>query len=157
MPRRKYELKQRAERQAETRARIVAATAELHQEVGPAQTTVAEIARRAGVERATVYNHFPDEAALYGACQAHWLQRTPPPDPSVHAAIDDPQERLEAVLRDLYAWYRRGRRMTRNVLRDAELVPALARTLEARRAAMERTVALLLRGRNARSARRRRL
>ena len=77
--RRKYELKARAAAQRQTRERIVHATMELHREVGPARTTVAEIARRAGVQRLTVYNHFPDEAELFGACQARWLGLTPFP------------------------------------------------------------------------------
>ncbi len=71
---RKYALKARAEKQAETRRRIVEATAALHTEVGPAQTTVAEIARRAGVQRLTVYNNFPDERQLFEACGAHLMR-----------------------------------------------------------------------------------
>ncbi|MBV8944057.1 MAG: helix-turn-helix transcriptional regulator, partial [Solirubrobacterales bacterium] len=64
---RRYQLKARAESQRQTRERIVRATMELHREVGPAQTTIAEIARRAGVQRLTVYNHFPEEAELFEA------------------------------------------------------------------------------------------
>lgn len=122
---RKYELKVRAERQAETRRRIAAATAELHQEVGPARTTIAEIARRAGVERLTVYNNFPDDYDLFAACQRHFLVQNPPPDPSRALAIEDPAERLRTVLRGLYDWYGRNERMSGNVRRDRELVPAL--------------------------------
>ena len=77
---RKYELKARAEAQEETRARIAAAAAALHEEVGIGQTTVADIARRAGVQRLTVYNHFPDLDALLPACTAHWLGEHPRPD-----------------------------------------------------------------------------
>src|SRR6476620_7794449 len=65
---RRYELKRRAERQDETRQRIVDATIELHQTIGAAQTTVSEIAKRAGVGRVTVYRHFPDEETLFNAC-----------------------------------------------------------------------------------------
>src|SRR5437870_5397792 len=79
---RKYALKVRAEKQAETRRRIVEATAALHTEVGPARTTVAEIARRAGVQRLTVYNNFPEERELFEACGAYWLAGNPPPDPT---------------------------------------------------------------------------
>src|SRR5262245_41277160 len=50
---RRYELKARADAQEATRARIAAAAASLHQEVGIAKTTVADIARRAGVQRLT--------------------------------------------------------------------------------------------------------
>jgi AcrR family transcriptional regulator len=122
---RKYELRARAERQSETRARIAAATAELHEEVGPARTTVAEIARRAGVQRLTVYKNFPREYELFAACQRHFLSENPPPDLSAAFAIADPGERLEAVLRQLYRWYRRTEHTSANVRRDREIVPAL--------------------------------
>ena len=69
---RKYELNRRAERQAETRLRIVEATVGLHTSVGPAQATVSAIAERAGVQRHTVYAHFRDEPELFDACSAHW-------------------------------------------------------------------------------------
>ena len=65
--RRKYELKKRAERQDETRQRIVEATVALHEELGPAQTSISKIAERAGVRRSTVYRHFPDEDAPFAA------------------------------------------------------------------------------------------
>src|SRR3712207_9439485 len=100
MTRRRYELKERARRQEETRRRIVEATEALHRELGPAKTTVAEIARRAGVTRVTVYNHFPDERELLGACSAHFVAGHPPPDPAAWAAIADPGERLRAALRE---------------------------------------------------------
>src|ERR687895_2399492 len=105
---RKYDLRARAERQEETRRRIAAATAELHEEVGPARTTVAEIARRAGVQRLTVYNNFPDEYELFAACQGHFIAENPPPDLSATLAIEGPRERLEAVLRPLYPGDRRN-------------------------------------------------
>ena len=76
MKNRKYELKERAESQQRTRQRIAKAAAELHEQVGPAETTVAEIARRAGVSRLTVYKHFPDDAALYPACRPTTSPRT---------------------------------------------------------------------------------
>ena len=74
---RKYEMKKRAERQRETRRRIVEATIELHRTRGPANTTVSEIAKRAGVNRLTVYNHFPDMTDLLRACSRSWT-RAPP-------------------------------------------------------------------------------
>lgn len=150
-------MRRRADQVAGTRARIVEATVDLHREVGPARTTVAEIARRAGVERLTVYNHFPDERALFGACQAHWLAQAPPPDPTRHADLADPDERLEAVLHDLYAWFSQGRQMIGNVLRDAQVLPALAETLAIQRDQVERTIAFLLQGRGLREGRRSRV
>src|SRR3954468_2933551 len=109
---RKYELKKRAERQAETRRRIVEATVQLHQEVGPAKTTISEVAERAGVQRLTVYNHFPDERALLGACSAHWVEHNPPPDPTEWVAIDDPDERMRTALSELYGFYEATEDMT---------------------------------------------
>jgi AcrR family transcriptional regulator len=127
---RRYELRARAERQQETRRRIVEATAALHQEVGPAQTTVAEIARRAGVQRLTVYNHFPEDGELFAACQAHFLADHPPPDFAPALALEDPRARVEATLRMLYASYREREPMTAKVVRDRAAIPALDALLE---------------------------
>ncbi len=120
----------RAETTEGTRRRIVEATVELHRTIGPAATHVAEVARRAGVQRVTVYNHFPDESTLLGACSAHWRSMHPAPDPSPWLAIDAPVERLRRGLRDLYAWYRETEPMTANILRDVEMVPALRPIIE---------------------------
>jgi AcrR family transcriptional regulator len=116
---RKYELKARAESQERTRQRIARAAAELHEQVGPAETTVAEIARRAGVSRLTVYKHFPDNAALYPACSAHYLAEHPLPDFQAAMARDDPVRRVRSVLDAVYGgWYRESRPMMRNLQRD---------------------------------------
>jgi AcrR family transcriptional regulator len=135
---RRYELKARAEKAAETRLRITEATVELHREVGPARTTVAEIARRAGVQRLTVYNHFPDERMLLGACSGHWLAQNPPPDLGPLLAVEDPARRLRDVLGALYAWYRETEPMSEKIVRDVEVMPALAEVvgLEQRDAAL---------------------
>src|SRR3712207_1837316 len=103
---RRYELKARAEAQRRTRERIAAAAAALHQEVGVARTTVADIARRAGVQRLTVYNHFPDLQALLPACTAHWLGAHPMPDLEATLTVDEPGARLGGTLAALYGWYR---------------------------------------------------
>ena len=101
---RKYELKRRAERQADTRRRIVEATVALHTSVGPARTTISAIAERAGVERHTVYAHFPDEHRLHAACSAHWRELHPFPDTDAWTAAD-PADRLRRALDDVYGWY----------------------------------------------------
>src|ERR687884_249977 len=103
---RKYDLKARAESQRETRDRIARAAAELHEEKGVAQTTVAEIARRAGVTRLTVYNHFADLSELIPACSAHYATQHPPPDLDGVLALEDPRERVRAALARMYRWYR---------------------------------------------------
>jgi AcrR family transcriptional regulator len=122
---RPYRLKERARRQEDTRRRIAAVTADLHAEVGPARTTIAEVARRAGVQRPTVYANFPEERELFAACQEHFLTGHPPPDPGPALALSDPAERVRGVLGAFYAWYRENEAMTGNVQRDRRLVPAL--------------------------------
>ena len=122
---RKYELKQRAESLAATRERIVEATVELHDSLGPARTTISAIADRAGVQRLTVYRHFPDERSLFEACSAHWAAHNPAPDPSTWAALDDPEERLRIALVEIYAFYRATEGMTGNLLRDFPDSPVL--------------------------------
>jgi AcrR family transcriptional regulator len=128
---RKYELKKRAEKLEATRRRIIEATVELHRTLGPASTQISEVARRAGVQRVTVYNHFPDEASLLRACSAHWRALHPAPDPSGWRSVADPGKRLRLALGELYAWYRETEPMTGNVLRDADTLPALRPILEA--------------------------
>lgn len=102
---RKYELKRRAERQAETRRRIVEAAVELHTTVGPARTTISAIAERAHVERHTVYAHFPEERALFQACSSHWRQLHPFPDSAQWASIRGRTEQLRTALDRIYRWY----------------------------------------------------
>jgi AcrR family transcriptional regulator len=122
---RKYELKRRADRQADTRRRIVDATVALHTEIGPAQTTIKAIAERAGVERLTVYRHFPDDASLFGACGERFRELHPPPNPVEWAETADPETRLRRALTALYAFYRDNESMLINSARDAEHLPAL--------------------------------
>lgn len=123
--RKTYELKRRAEAMASTRRRITEATVALHQSVGPARTTVSEIARRAGVDRVTVYRHFPDEAALFRSCAQHYAARNPLPDPAQWTELADPRERLRRALAAVYGYYDRNEALLANVTRDAEHMPAV--------------------------------
>jgi AcrR family transcriptional regulator len=118
---RKYNMKRRAERQDETRRRIVDATVELHKTIGMARTTISAIAEKAGVQRLTVYRHFPDERALFFACSGHWTAANPPPDPAWWTQVSDPQERLRVALGEVYAYHRRTEPMMANVIRDAQV------------------------------------
>jgi AcrR family transcriptional regulator len=122
---RPYTLKRRAEHQKETRQRIVDAAIELHQTIGPAATTVSEIAERAGVGRVTVYRHFPDELALARACSGQYFERNPPPDPERWRAVADPEERLRIALREVYAYHRATQEMLSRVLADARDHPVM--------------------------------
>src|SRR6187200_133092 len=117
---RTYTLKRRAEQQAETRQRIVEAAVDLHGTVGPARTTFSMVAERAGVQRHTLYAHFPDERSLLMACSGLALERDPLPDPAPWRAIEDRRERLRVGLAALYGWYERNAALAACVLRDAE-------------------------------------
>jgi AcrR family transcriptional regulator len=121
---RTYEKKKRAEREAETRQRIVEATVALHTSVGPARTTISAIAEKAGVQRHTVYAHFPDENVLFAACTSHWADLHPFPPAELWQAAADPRERLTLALRAVWAWYAEVESDLELILRDVELVPA---------------------------------
>ncbi len=122
---RKYELRERAESQAATRKRIVEAAFELHASIGPARTTISAIAERAGVQRLTVYRHFPDERSLFQACTSHSWAASPRPDPSPWTEIGDPEERLRVALSEIYAFFGRTEQLTANVRRDLPDLPVL--------------------------------
>jgi AcrR family transcriptional regulator len=126
---RTYTLKRRAEQQAETRRKIVEAAIELHGSVGPAATTFSMVAEQAGVQRHTLYAHFPDERSLVQAYSGLTLERDPPPDAAPWRAIADRHERLRAGLGAIYAWYERNAELTACVLRDAEISPLIKETM----------------------------
>jgi AcrR family transcriptional regulator len=117
---RSYTLKRRAAQQAQTRRRIVEAAVELHGSVGPALTTISMVAERAGVQRHTLYAHFPDKRSLYRACSGLALERDPLPAAEAWRAIKDRRVRLRVGLRAVYDWYARNADLAACVLRDAE-------------------------------------
>jgi AcrR family transcriptional regulator len=113
----------RDSRRERTRQRIVEAAIELHETVGTARTTISAIAEKAGVQRLTVYRHFPEERDLLQACTGHWSAVNPPPDPGSWTQITDPPERLRAALSEVYAYHRQTEPMMSNVVRDAQVHP----------------------------------
>jgi len=125
---RPYRKKRRAELEAQTQRRITESAVELHGTLGPSRTSMSAIAEHAGVRRSTLYRHFPDEAAVFAACSAHWREANPAPDLGAWAAIEDPDRRLRAALEELYAYYRRTEGMLVNLYRDAELMPTVQRS-----------------------------
>lgn len=159
---RAYRLSARAESQAETRQRIVDAAIHLHETLGPAHTPVSAIAEQAGVQRLTLYRHFPDEAAIFTACTSHWGARHPFPEPALWEGIADPAARAAAALAAHYDYYAGTRRMWFVSYRDVGLVKpiqpliaqvdaqlaALAQSLAAgfrRKGAVQRSIAATLR------------
>src|SRR5579862_8516134 len=126
---RPYRMKVRAELEEQTRRRITESTVALHEELGPARTSISAIAERAGVRRSTVYRHFPDERALFAACSSHFRAANPPPDPSRWREIGDPALRTRAALGELYAFYGRTEPMYTSLLRDEPVVPVIRELL----------------------------
>lgn len=123
---RKYEQTRRAEQQEATRRRIVEAAIELHGTEGPDHTTMSAIAERAGVQRNTLYRHFPDERAVFDACSAHYSLAHPMPDAAAWREIGDPGERLRHGLGELFDYWAETEPMIANVLRDAEVNPIVS-------------------------------
>jgi AcrR family transcriptional regulator len=147
---RRYRMKRRAEQEAQTRRRITETAVELHGTLGPARTSMKAVAERAGVPRSTVYRHFPDEEALFGACSAHWLAENPRPDAHAWKVIGDPGERLATALDELYAYYRRAGGMLDKLLRDEGSVPVLAERFAPFHAFLAEIAEILMQGRGLR-------
>lgn len=147
---RAYRMKRRAELEAMTRLRITESATALHEQLGPARTTVSAIAEHAGVRRSTVYRHFPDEEALFDACSTHFRAANPTPDPRTWEAIDDPAKRTETALREVYAFYGRTHAMYASLFRDEALVPIVKRRLSAFRGYLDSAAGTLMRGRGLR-------
>jgi len=127
---RPYVLKARAKHLDETRTRIVEAMVQLHQEVGPAKTTVTAIAELAGVERLTVYRHFRGEAAMLDACSHLYFERNPPPHPGLWADESDPLRRTRRALREIYDFFSRTAPMFVKVYRDTDESVALKKIMD---------------------------
>lgn len=126
--RRPYQLRARADAMDRTRERITQAAIQLHGSIGPAATTMSAVAERAGITRATLYRHFPNEEILFRACSAEWRSANPSPDPAQWATITDPYDRLATALTALYNWYRSSEAMRANLLRDLAVLPPAIRS-----------------------------
>jgi AcrR family transcriptional regulator len=143
-----------ARRRAATRRRIVEATVELHTTVGPARTSISAIAERAGVQRHTVYAHFPEEQELFRACSAHWRARNPFPDAARWHAIRDPEARLALALTEVYRFYEEHAPALEAIFADADKVPMMAEAVASRAAQLAGAARVLSRGRGLRGRQR---
>lgn len=153
---RTYTKKARAEAEAATRLRITESAVALHGTLGPSRTTMSAVAEHAGVTRATLYRHFPDEAAVFAACSAHWAVANPRPDPGPWTEIADPADRTLVALGELYPYFRRNERMLANLLRDEDTVPAVKERFAGFHAFLGAIAEILLAGRGLRGNARRR-
>lgn len=139
-----YTKKRRAEIEAATRRRIVEATVELHTARGPARTTVSDVAARAGVQRHTVYAHFPTERDLSLACSGLALEREPLPDERTWLAVPAGEARLRRGLTEVYAWFARNKELAASVLRDAEIDPLTREIVDLRMGSRMRAIEKVL-------------
>ena len=153
---RRYRKRRRAEQERRTRERITEAAVRLHGTVGPARTTISGVAKEAGVQRATVYRHFPDEVSLFAACSAHYWATNPMPDPGAWSSISDPEARLRHALGEMYALYRRAEGMLEKTSRDAPVVEAMAKPVAQFRAYLDAVADAIMAGRPERGGARRR-
>jgi AcrR family transcriptional regulator len=153
---RTYRMRRRAESQEQTRRRITESAVELHGTLGPARTTMSAIAALAGVRRSTLYRHFPDEAAVFGACSAHWSADHPMPDIAAWAEIEDSAERLRSALAELYGFYAGGAPMLENLLRDEQTSELVREHFAVFHGFLDAAREVLLAGRVLRGAQRRR-
>ena len=154
---RTYRKRARAEQEEATRRRITEAAVKLHGSVGPAHTTVSGVAKEAGVQRATVYRHFPDEESLFQACSAHYWSQHALPDIESWKAIRDPGERLRKALADFYDFYAENEAMLEKTSRDRDLVPAMAAPAQAFLAMLDYARSVLMTGRRERGGARKRV
>ena len=154
---RKYRKRRRAEQERRTRERITEAAVKLHGSVGPARTTVSGVAKEAGVQRATVYRHFPDEVSLFAACTAHYWAANPMPDPVAWSTISGSEARLRYALGEIYALFRRTEGMLEKTSRDAPLVEAMAKPVAEFRGYLNAAAAAIIAGRAERGEARRRV
>jgi AcrR family transcriptional regulator len=154
---RRYTKRRRAEQERRTRERITGAAVRLHGTLGPARTTVSGVAKEAGVQRATVYRHFPDQVSLFAACTAHYWATNPMPDPGAWSSISDSEARLRHALGEIYAFFRRTEGMLEKTSRDAPLVEAMARPVAEFRGYLNAAAAAIIAGRRERGEARRRV
>ena len=129
MKKRKYTKTRRAQQQEETRERIVEAAVMLHEQLGPANTSIKAIAEQAGVQRLTVYRHFQDDASLFEACSSHYFGLHPPPNMADWAEIKNASERSYAALLAFYRYYRQVEKMLAVVYRDVDKLEALQKPM----------------------------
>jgi len=127
---REYKMVKRREKVDQTRRRIAKATYELHSTIGPAMTTIALIADRAGLPRQTVYRNYATQVELFRSCIAFGLELNPLPDPDRWHSVTDPGERLQVGLTQLYQWFEAGEPVLTNTMRDFGAVQESAEAMQ---------------------------
>lgn len=88
-----------AEHNAMRRAQVVAASADVLREQGVGAFTPAEVAKRAGLARSSMYQYYPSTEALLGAGVAELLRRSADRMAAAVAHAGTPEERVAAYVR----------------------------------------------------------
>jgi AcrR family transcriptional regulator len=123
MPR-SYQLGQRAESKAATRARIVAAALEIYRDRGLVGASTLSIAKAADVAPGTVRNQFPDPSDLPRAVFEAMLGELKIPTPAIFDGLDDLAARVQRLADALAEFYERGEPWWRAYEREPELISA---------------------------------
>jgi AcrR family transcriptional regulator len=109
---RKYSKANRQAASDAIRKRILEATLALHAENGIFGTSWKDIAKRADVSLATVYNYFPSLDELVPACGELMYAITQPPSlddaEEIFAGAESVEERLTSLVTTLFDFYERG-------------------------------------------------
>ncbi|HET9339272.1 MAG TPA: TetR/AcrR family transcriptional regulator [Casimicrobiaceae bacterium] len=141
MTKRPYTKNRRAELEAETRERIVHAAVALHAEHGGLGTSYAMIAQRAQVSPQTVYNHFPGQDTLFGACTGHVLAKAPPLGPESFRSGRTPADRLRLLAKAVYARHDYLAPWMRKSFYEAALSPELGAIVDRGNTALRELIA----------------
>ena len=114
----------------DTHRRILDALMALHAEKGVLATTYADIAERADVSVATVYNHFPARPDLLQACGGELASRAPQFDADIFAGHAEVAGRLAALVRAVFDDHRHWGPWKRWAVGEASVVPELRASIE---------------------------
>jgi AcrR family transcriptional regulator len=128
-------MQERAQATEATRRRIVEATLTLHAERGVLATSHSDVAKLADVGVGTVYHHFPTLDAIVRACGAHVRDLYPLPLPESIDLQAPRKQRIEALARELVAFYARMPWLEK-LRSERHEVPALQAGLSAREEAI---------------------
>jgi len=105
MGRRTYRMGRRGELADETRRRIVEAASQLHSEQGIAETSMKQIAARAGVSVGAVYHHFPTYDDAIGACARYTTDHAPLPGLEIFDGLTSTADRIERLVKELFGYF----------------------------------------------------
>jgi AcrR family transcriptional regulator len=117
-------MERRAAAADSTRLRILEAAIDLYRTQGMAATTVAQVAERADVARATVLNHFGPGDGLATAAIGRIASSLSLPTKAIFAGAISPPRRVRRLVEALYLLYERSEPWFSVLREDLKAVPA---------------------------------